>query len=168
MSGFRQEHIKATQVASLQVLTAPVSGEVQELAVHTIGGVIEPGKPLLVIVPGEQTLEVEALVPNKDIGFIREGQSVAVKIDSFPFTRYGLIEGIVISVSDDAIQHERLGLVYTARVQLERTSMEIDGRTIQLSAGMGVSAEVKTGRRRVAEFLLSPVARNASESMRER
>jgi hemolysin D len=168
VSEFRQEHIKATQVASLQVLTAPVSGEVQELAVHTIGGVIEPGKPLLVIVPGDQTLEVEALVPNKDIGFVREGQSVAVKIDSFPFTRYGLIDGTVISVSDDAIQHERLGLVYTARVQMERTSMEIDGRTIQLSPGMGVSAEVKTGKRRVAEFLLSPVARSASESMRER
>lgn len=75
----------------------------------TIGGVIEPGKPLLVIVPGDQTLEVEALVPNKAIGFIQEGQSVAIKIDSFPFTRYGLIHGRVTSVSDDSIQRERLG-----------------------------------------------------------
>lgn len=168
VASLRQEHIKADQVASMQILTAPVSGEVQQLAVHTIGGVVESGKPLLAIVPVEQALEVEALVLNKDIGFVREGQEVAIKIDSFPFTRYGLINGEVVSISDDAVQHEHLGLVYAARVQMERTTMDIDGKTIQLSPGMAVSAEVKTGQRRIAEYLLSPVAKGASESMRER
>lgn len=152
----------------MQILTAPVSGEVQQLAVHTIGGVVESGKPLLAIVPVEQALEVEALVLNKDIGFVREGQEVAIKIDSFPFTRYGLINGEVVSISDDAVQHEHLGLVYAARVQMERATMDIDGKTIQLSPGMAVSAEVKTGQRRIAEYLLSPVAKSARESMRER
>ncbi len=165
---FRQERIKTAQVAMQQVLAAPVDGEVQQLAVHTIGGVIEPGDPLMVIVPAGESVEVEALVLNKDIGFVRDGQPATVKVESFPFTRYGAIDGELVAVSDDAMQDERLGLVYAARVRLARANMSIDGKTVQLSPGMAVSVEVKTGRRRIAEYLLSPVAQRASESMRER
>lgn len=168
VSSLRQEHVKTEQVATQQVLTAPVDGEVQQLAVHTIGGVIKPGDPLMVIVPAGQSLEVEALVLNKDIGFVREGQASTVKVDAFPFTRYGVIEGEVTSVSDDAMQDERLGLVYAAHVKLQRSAMNIDGKSVRLSPGMAVSVEVKTGTRRVAEYLLSPVAQATSESMRER
>lgn len=105
---------------------------------------------------------------NKDIGFVREGQSTTVKVDAFPFTRYGVIEGEVTSVSDDAMQDERLGLVYAAHVRLARADMNIDGKAVQLSPGMAVSVEVKTGTRRVMDFVMSPVMQHVQESGRER
>jgi hemolysin D len=168
VGSLRQEHVKTEQVATQQVLTAPVDGEVQQLAVHTIGGVIKPGDPLMVIVPVGQSLEVEALVLNKDIGFVRDGQPATIKIDSFPFTRYGVINGEVTSVSDDAMQDERLGLVYAAHVRLAKADMNIDGKIVQLSPGMAVSVEVMTGKRRVMDFVLSPVMQHVQESGRER
>ena len=168
VGALRQEQVKTVQVAAQQVLTAPVDGEVQQLAVHTIGGVVRPGDPLMVIVPVGQSLEVEALVLNKDIGFVRDGQPATIKIDSFPFTRYGVIDGEVTSVSDDAMQDERLGLVYAAHVRLARADMNIDGKIVQLSPGMAVSVEVMTGKRRVMEFVLSPVMQHVQESGRER
>ena len=168
VGSLRQEQVKTEQVATQQVLTAPVDGEVQQLAVHTIGGVIKSGDPLMVIVPAGQLLEVEALVLNKDIGFVREGQASTVKVDAFPFTRYGAIDGEVTSVSDDAMQDERLGLVYAAHVRLARADMNIDGKTVQLSPGMAVSVEVMTGKRRVMDFVLSPVLQHVQESGRER
>jgi hemolysin D len=113
-------------------------------------------------------VEIEALVLNKDIGFVREGQHATVKIEAFPFTRYGALEGEVVSVSDDAIRDERLGLVYAARVRLDDAEMNIDGKRVQLSPGMATSVEVKTGRRAVMEFLLSPITKRANESFRER
>lgn len=168
VGSLRQERVKTEQVATQQVLTAPVDGEVQQLAVHTIGGVIKPGDPLMVIVPLDQSLEVEALVLNKDIGFVRDGQPATIKIDSFPFTRYGAIDGEVTSVSDDAMQDERLGLVYAAHVRLARADMNIDGKIVRLSPGMAVSVEVMTGKRRVMDFVLSPVMQHVQESGRER
>lgn len=168
VGALRQEHVKTEQVATQQVLTAPVDGEVQQLAVHTIGGVVRPGDPLMVIVPAGQALEVEALVLNKDIGFVRDGQAATVKTDSFPFTRYGVLEGEVRSVSDDALQDEHLGLVYAARVHLEKADMNIDGKIVRLSPGMAVSVEVMTGKRRVMDFVLSPVMQHVQESGRER
>ena len=168
VGSLRQERVKTEQVATQQVLTAPVDGEVQQLAVHTVGGVVKPGDPLMVIVPLDQALEVEALVLNKDIGFVRDGQLATIKVDAFPFTRYGVIEGEVTSVSDDAMQDERLRLVYAVHVRLARADMNIDGTTVQLSTGMAVSVEVMTGKRRVMEFVLSPVMQHVQESGRER
>jgi hemolysin D len=168
VAALRQEQIKTDQVATQQVLSAPVDGEVQQLAVHTVGGVIKPGDPIMVIVPAGQSLEVEALVLNKDIGFVREGQGATIKVDSFPFTRYGVLEGEVTAVSDDAMQDERLGLVYAAHVRLARADMNIDGKQVPLSPGMAVSVEVLTGKRRVLDFVLSPVMQHVQESGRER
>ena len=168
VGSLRQERVKTEQVATQQVLTAPVDGEVQQLAVHTIGGVVKPGDPLMVIVPAGHSLEVEALVLNKDIGFVRDGQPATIKVDAFPFTRYGVIEGEVTSVSDDAMQDEHLGFVYAAHVRLAKVDMNIDGKTVQLSPGMAVSVEVMTGKRRVMDFVLSPVMQHVQESGRER
>ena len=164
----RQELIKASDIAEDQVLTSPVDGVVQQLKVHTIGGVVTAAEPLLVVVPRDQTLEVEARVLNKDIGFVRAGQSVTVKVESFPFTRYGVLKGTVISVSRDAIADEKLGLYYSARVRVPKGRMNIDGVDVQLSSGMLVTAEVTTGTRRLIEYLLSPVMRHVEESGRER
>lgn len=164
----RQELIKASDVADDQVLVSPVDGVVQQLKVHTIDGVVTPAEQLLVVVPKDQTLEVEARVLNKDIGFVRAGQPVSVKIEAFPFTRYGVIAGTVTSVSNDAIADEKLGLYYSARVRVNRSTMFVDGVDVLLSPGMAVTAEVTTGTRRLIEYVLSPVMEHVKESGRER
>ncbi len=149
-------------------LRAPVAGTVQQLAVHTVGGVVTPAQPLLAIVPGQDTLEVEAVVLNRDIGFVRAGQSAMVKIDSFPYTRYGYLQGTVASVSHDATQDEQLGLVFPARVVLQRDSVAVNGVPVRLSPGMSLSVEIRTGQRRIIGYLLSPLQQHAGEALRER
>lgn len=163
-----QEVAKAGRRDALMALHAPVDGTIQQLAVHTVGGVVTPAQPLLVIVPSEEELEVEATVLNKDIGFVKPGQSVTVKIESFPYTRYGYLTGTVETVSHDAAQDETLGLVFPIRVQLDGATLTIDGVPVRLTAGMRLSVEIKTGKRRVIDFWLGPLREYAGESLRER
>jgi len=161
------EMAKASQRDRLMTLRAPVDGTVQQLAVHTVGGVVTPAQELLAVVP-QEALEVEASVLNKDIGFVHPGQSVTVKIESFPYTRYGYLTGQVVSVSHDATQDESLGLVFPARIRLEGAALEIDGVVVNMSAGMTLSAEIKTGKRRIIDYLLSPLRQHGGEALRER
>ncbi|XQA64322.1 HlyD family type I secretion periplasmic adaptor subunit [Xanthomonas sacchari] len=163
-----QDVAKTRQRDKLMALRAPVDGTVQQLAVHTIGGVVTPAQSLLVLVPAEEALEVEVTVSNKDIGFMRPGQPVTIKIDSFPYTRYGYLTGTVASVSHDAAQDEKLGLIFPARVKLDRDFLNVDGLNVRMSPGMSLSAEIKTGDQRLIEYLLSPLKRYSSESLRER
>jgi membrane fusion protein, hemolysin D len=188
-AGLAQDLIKAEQKTKLQILTAPVDGVVQQLAVHTIGGVVTPAQTLAAVVSLNPDFEIEALVSNRDIGFVFPGQSVVIKIDTFNFTRYGLLNGRVLSISRDAIIRDRREdgardqsggteivssepkgqeLIYAARVSLDRTSMEVDGRTVQLSPGMAVTVEIRTGSRRIISYLLSPLMRYNQEVLRER
>lgn len=167
-AGLSQERVKAVSRDRLMRLNAPVAGRVQQLAVHTVGGVVTPAQPLLVIVPDENPLEVEAFIANKDIGFVHRGQAAEVKIETFPFTKYGTLQGTVTQVSSDAIQDEKRGLVYAARVKLARTSLEVDGKSVNLTPGMAVTVEIKTGKRRVIEYFLSPLMQYGDESLRER
>jgi hemolysin D len=141
---------------------------VQQLAVHTVGGVVTPAQALMVIVPGADRLEVEAWIENKDIGFVRVGQAAEVKVETFLFTRFGSINGRITTVSGDAVPLERGGLAYMTRVSLERTTLVVNGEEVALSAGMAVTAEIKTDTRRVIELLLSPLLRYTRESGRER
>lgn len=159
---------KAGQRDRLMTLRSPVEGTVQQLAVHTVGGVVTPAQQLLAVVPVEEALEVEATVLNKDIGFVRPGQSVTVKIESFPYTRYGYLTGKVASVSHDAAQDENLGLVFPARIRLDTSTLQIDGVPVRISAGMSLSAEIKTGGRAVIDYLISPLMQHSDESFRER
>jgi len=163
-----QEVVKASQRARIQRLVAPIDGVVQQLAVHTVGGVVTPAQSLMVIVPGSDRLEVEALIENKDIGFVRLGQPAEVKVETFLFTRYGSINGRVATVSRDAVPLDRGGLAYMARLSLERTTLVVDGEEVSLTAGMAVTAEIKTDTRRVIDLFLSPILRYAKESGRER
>lgn len=163
-----QEFVKASQKTGLQRLAAPIDGVVQQLAVHTVGGVVTPAQQLLVVVPKEHQLEVEAWVENKDIGFVRKGQPVEIKVESFPFTIYGIVQGKVVSVSDDAVPQEKVGLIYAARVSMDRSTIQVEGRDVRLSPGMGVTAEIKTGQRRLIEFFLSPLLKSVQETARER
>jgi hemolysin D len=152
----------------LLTLVAPVDGTVQQLQVHTIGGVVPAAQPLMLIVPREHQLEVEAMVLNKDIGFVKEGQTAAIKVDAFPYTKYGLVPGRVIHISRDAINDEKRGLVYKVKVGLDRDSLLVDGRDTKLGVGMAVNVDIKTGDRRVIEYVLSPLLQLHHESLRER
>jgi hemolysin D len=188
-NGLAQDLIKAEQRTRLQVLSAPVDGVVQQLAIHTVGGVVTPAQPLLVVVPSDSRLEIEAMVSNRDIGFVHAGQQAEIKVDTFNFTRYGLLHGEVLSVSQDAVirdrQQDRTGdrtlgapnqtsepkgqeLNYSARISLDRTEMQIDDRLVNLSPGMAVTVEIKTGSRRILSYLLSPLLRYRQETLRER
>ena len=188
-SGLAQDLIKAQQKTKLQLLTTPVDGVVQQLAIHTVGGVVTPAQSLLVVVPSDSRLEIEAMVSNRDIGFVHAGQEAEIKIDTFNFTRYGLLHGQVLSVSQDAVIRDRkqdrsdnrgLGpqndssepqgqeLNYTARISLDRTQMQIDDRLVNLSPGMATTVEIKTGSRTILSYLLSPLLRYRHETLRER
>ena len=153
---------------TLQKLTAPVAGKVHQLAVHTIGGVVTPAQELMHIVPIAGNLEVEAWLPNKDIGFVEDGQPAVLKVETFPFTLYGTIDAEVINVSNDATPDERLGLVYAMRVKMHQTTMQVKEKIVNLSPGMAVTVEVNMGKRRLIEFLLSPLLKYKNEAMRER
>lgn len=163
-----QELIKAESRAAVMQLTAPVDGTVQQLAVHTVGGVVTPAQPLMMIVPGNNPLEVDAFVENKDIGFVNAGQDAEVKIETFPYTKYGTIRARVMHVSHDAITDEKRGLVYAARLKLYSNAIAVENKTVNLTPGMAVTAEIKTGKRRVVEYFLSPLLQYKDESLRER
>lgn len=163
-----QEVAKAGQKTGLQRLTSPIDGVVQQLAVHTVGGVVTPAQQLLIVVPQDQPVEVEAQVKNKDVGFVREGQPVEIKIETFQFTLYGTIPGHVLTVSDDAASVEKVGLVYPTRVTMDRSTIQVEGKSVNLLPGMAVTVEIKTGQRRIIEYLLSPLLKSLKESLRER
>ncbi len=163
-----QEWKKADSRGRLMRLTSPVDGTVQQLAVHTRGGVVTEAQPLMVVVPSDNPLEAEAFFENKDIGFVKAGQTAEVKIETFQYTKYGTIDAEVASVSHDAINDEKRGLIYSSRVRMARTALMVDGTEVSLSPGMAVTVEVKTGQRRVIEYFLAPLLQHASESLRER
>jgi hemolysin D len=187
-----EDLVKATRRTELQTLTAPVDGVVQQVAVHTVGGVVTPAQQLMVLVPADSRLEIEAMVSNKDIGFVQAGEPAEIKVDTFNFTKYGLLHGKVLNVSEDAIVRDKANasgpgtsagadtspsaagagggqdLTYSARVSLDRAAMDVDGRTVALAPGMAVTVEIKTGERRVIEYLLSPLLRYKQEALRER
>ena len=187
-SELEAELAKAEQKLSQGVLHAPIDGTVQQLAVHTIGGVVTPAEALLAIVPAEGSLVVEAAVQNRDVGFIRAGQTVRVKIEAFNFTLYGLIDGKVLNVTRDAVSPPagdakggKQGsqddgdavasdgsAVYLAHIALSQDWMMTENGKVSLAPGMTVTAEIQTGQRRLISFLLSPLVRLVSESMHER
>jgi hemolysin D len=165
-----QEVRKASQKTDLQKLVSPIDGVVQQLAVHTVGGVVTPAQSLLIVVPQDHPVEIEAQVENKDVGFVKEGQPVEIKVETFPFTLYGTISGKVLSVSDDAVplDKEKGGLVYASRISMDLSTIQVEHKQVHLSPGMAVTVEVKTGQRRVIEYLLSPLMKSMKESLRER
>jgi hemolysin D len=185
-----QELKKAEERQRLKRITAPVAGTVQQLVLHTVGGMIQPGQELMAIVPDNTGIEIEAMVQNQDIGFVHDGEEAVIKLDAFPFTRYGTVPGKIKTVSEDAIggsnstagfakarndqAHENAQgsspnqLFYAARVTLDKTTMNVDGKTVNLAPGMAATVEIKTGKRKLIEFLLSPLMRMRQEAGRER
>lgn len=171
-SAYESQTQKAQERKEMMTLTAPTDGIVQELATHTIGGVVTPAQPLMVIAPQDENLEVEALIANKDIGFIKHGQETRIKLEAYPYTKYGYLTGKIKSLSQEAIPHEQLGLVYTAIITLDSTTLtngkNTPNQTLTLSSGMSATIEIKTGKRRVIEYVLSPLQTKMDESLKER
>ncbi|WP_323989520.1 HlyD family type I secretion periplasmic adaptor subunit [Nguyenibacter sp. L1] len=187
----------AAHEASETVLRAPVTGTVQQLAAHGDHEVVTPGEKLMVIVPDDQHLVVEAMIANRDIGFVQVGQQVQVKVAAFKFTQYGLVPGRLVSVSRDAVDDTAKDSVdgffgrtgtsaasarsgnepdfdggegsgYVAHIELDRPTLFVEGRLAPLRPGMAVTAEILTGRRRIISYLLSPLSRAVQDAGRER
>lgn len=165
---YQQEILKARNRTGQQTLKAPIDGVVQQLAVHTVGGVVTPAQELMVIVPEEDSLDIEAWVENKDIGFVSEGHRTEIKVEAFPFTRYGTIDGEITTLSKAAVPMDKIGAVYAARVSMAKSDIRVENKQVQLSPGMNVTVEIKTGTRRLIEYFLSPLLRGFNESVRER
>lgn len=180
---------KANRRIEQATLRAPVDGTVQQMHVTAPGAVVTPAQQILSIVPADAPLQVEALVDNRDVGFVAVGQSVELKIDAFPFTRYGLLRGHIVSIdrdaevaspgapppqgtqraADETDRIETAGrLRYTARIALEPGSLSIDGKAATLMPGMSVTAEILTGKRRIIDFLLAPLSEHVHDALRER
>lgn len=187
----REEVTKSARRREFQQLKAPVSGTVQQLAISTIGGVVQPAQALMVIVPDDARVVVEANVLNRDIGFIHVGQKVRVKLEAYPFTDYGVIPGVVETISRDAIDmtgqsgamagaaqrsgedkakanQAPQGLVYAARIRLLKTTVRVARADQPIGPGLAVQAEIVTGRRRIIQYLLSPLAKTLDEAGKEK
>lgn len=159
---------KAGQREHLTQLTAPVDGIVQQLAVHTTGGVVTSAQALMIVVPDAEQVSAEVNIANQDIGFVFPGQAVEVKLETFPYTRYGTVPATVGIVTADAVIDDKLGSYYPATLRFRQKDIAVDGKRVPLAPGMSISAEIKTGRRRVIDYLLSPVQQAGSESLHER
>lgn len=163
---------KALEHQRLQVLRAPLDGLVQKLAVYTIGGVVQPAQTLLLITPPDAAQRAEVRIENKDIGFIRPGEEVTIKVDAFPYSRYGTLQGTVLSLSRDAIPRERnegMGAqsVFPAQIELQQNYITVDNQEVPLTAGMSIQANIKVGKRRVIDYVFSPIREYQAEAWRE-
>jgi hemolysin D len=184
-----QELIKARAKLDRTKIVSPIDGVVQQLAVTTVGQVVTVGQQLMTVTPVEGALFAQAFISNVDIGFVRPGQPVDVKIDAFPFTRFGAIRGKVEKVATDAIDETEAKRVqanpiasggvqnpapgqqefsFPVTISLERETIDVGDSLVPLSPGMTVSVDIRTGRRRIIEYLLSPLRNLGSRAMTER
>ncbi len=159
--------VKARQVLAQTIITAPVDGTVLSLTVKTIGGVVNAGQQLAQIVPEKVPLYVDAALDNQDIGFVKPSQRVVVKVATYPFQRYGYLEGTVENISPDAIQDDKKGLIYKAKIKLNDDKSSKQNQ-LKLLPGMSVSAEITTGQRRIIEFFLDPLITKTEDSLKVR
>lgn len=168
VSAYNEELKKAAERERLAHITAPVDGRVTQLAMHTVGGVVTAAQSLMVIVPEDATLALEAWVANKDIGFIHEGQEAEVKIETFSFQKYGTIDAIVSDVSPDAVEDKDKGRVYRVMLNLKENNVQVGDKKVFFGPGMTASGEIKIRQKRIIEFFLDPFRRYQSEALRER
>ena len=163
-----QDARRAREHGRLLRLLAPVDGTVQQLAVHTVGGVVPAAQPLMQIVPRTDSMEVEAFIENRDVAFVHEGQPAAVKMEPFDYTRYGTVPATVRQISSDAMQDEKKGLLYSVKIALQENSIMVDGKRMPLSAGMAADVEIRTGERRIISYVMSPLVQHRREALHER
>ena len=159
-------------------IVAPVDGVVQDLGELAAGSFVRQGERIMAVVPADGRLAIRAHVRNRDVGFVRAGQRAIVKIDAFPFTRYGTTEGVVEGISLDAVDlpvprtpadgPNETGAGYLVRIALEEAAIRIDGAVIPLRPGMQATVDIRTGRRRLLDYVLAPLIAYGSNALRER
>ena len=160
--------IKAKEHDQNSYITAPVSGTVQQLSVFSDGSVVQPGSTLLNIIPDGSILEIEAMVENKDIGFIQKGMPVDIKFEAFPYTYFGYLKGEVTQISTDSVDAKEMGMVYPVYIKLDRDSLNVNGIEQPIRVGMSVTAELEIGDRRLLEYFMEPFFRYRNETLTER
>jgi HlyD family secretion protein len=161
--------LKQAQVrAKGQTIVAPIAGKIYNIQTSMGERTLEPGEELLSILPDSHDLLVEAKALNRDIGFIKQGMRVKVKVATFPFQEFGTIDGEVMKITPNATLDKDLGLVYTVRVMLKKKTINVDGKEMELTPGMAVTAEIVTRKRSILTFMLEPITRRFSEALTER
>ncbi|MBF2736017.1 MAG: HlyD family efflux transporter periplasmic adaptor subunit [Betaproteobacteria bacterium AqS2] len=163
------EIIKQDEFLAHHRISAPHAGIAEQLAVRQAGAVVQAAQVLLLIVPVDAHLRAEVLIANQDLGYLEPGQDVKIKLDAFPHTEHGLLSGKLVDIAADAVEMEELGIVYPARIEIERQDIELkNGQTVPLAAGMGLTAEIKTGERPLYEYFLDPLLRHSDKALDER
>ena len=168
LAAYQEELKKAQEKNRLSHITAPIDGRVSQLAIHTVGGVVTAAQGLMEIVPEDATLQVEAWVQNKDIGFVQTGQSAEVKVETFSFQKFGTIDAKITEISPNAVEDKDKGRVYRVMLDLEKNSFIVNGQEVGLSSGMTATGEIKIRQKRIIEFFLDPFRQYKSEALRER
>lgn len=170
-NAYAEELKKAQETDRLSIITAPASGRVNQLALHTVGGVVTEGQSLMMIVPEDAVLEVEAWADNKDIGFIEVGQKAEVKIETFDFQKFGIIDGEVMEISPDAVTDnadKEKNNKFRLALRLSTNQVTVGSREVRLSPGMKTTAEIKIRQKRIIDFFLDPFRKYKDEALRER
>jgi HlyD family type I secretion membrane fusion protein len=168
LSTLRPEVQKSNYVLELKSIKASVDGIIYNLKNHAHGKVVQSGEIIMELIPDGSPLEVEAKVLNRDIGFIYLGQKVKVKLDSFKFTKYGYIEGVIINIEKASILDENLGEIYPVIIQLSEDKIKVDDKFVQLIPGMTCTTDIMIGKRRLIEYIISPMIRYKDEALREK
>lgn len=169
LQSVEEELKKAREKYRLSTIIAPIAGTVQQLAIHTVGGVVTPAQILMLIVPEGAKMEIEAWVANKDIGFVYEGQNAEIKVETFNFQKYGTLDARLLEISSDAVEDKEKGLVYRAILQTELDYFALaNERKAYLAPGMAVTAEIKTRQKKIIEYFMDPFIKYRSEGLRER
>ncbi len=151
-----------------QFLKAPIEGYVNTIFVHTIGGVVQPAEKIMTIVPKDASKVIKAQVMNQDVGFIESGMPVSIKVDTYNFQKYGILDGVVTVVSPNSIEDERLGPVYEVYIEPKNTTLLVEGKEQTIKYGMSTTNEIKIGKRRIIEFFIYPLIKYMDESIKVR
>lgn len=162
-------HNKQEQILKqIQTIKSPIDGYVNTLKIHTVGGVVAATEELMTIVPKDSKLKIKATVMNQDVGFVKENMPVSVKIDTYNFQKYGILDGIVTLISPNSIQDEKMGPVYEIYILPENKTLLVEGNEEQIKPGMSTTNEIKIGKRRIIEFFIYPLIKYLDESIKVR
>ena len=168
LQAVEEELVKAEERNRLSRITAPIDGTVQQLEIHTLGAILTPAQPLMLIVPDGGNIEFEVWLENRDIGFVYAGQEAEIKVETFGFQKFGTLDGVVKSIATEAKEDEKRGLIYQAFIETSRDYYLVGDREVSLLPGMSVTGEIKIRRKRIIEYFLDTFKRYTSEALRER
>ena len=151
-----------------QILTSPIDGYVNKILVHTEGGVVSPTEKIMTIVPKDASMQIKAKVLNQDVGFVEKGMPVSIKVDTYNFQKYGILDGVVTIVSPNSIEDEHLGDIYEVYIEPQNFTLMVEGKEQSIKYGMSTTNEIKIGKRRIIEFFIYPLIKYMDESIKVR